>query len=98
MRAAVLHSPGRPLVFEDRQDLQPEGTERVVRVLAAGVCHSDLHMIDGVIGGPLPRGLGHEIAGPLEGGGDVLGCACWSGGTCGDCRGGLEEVCPAAAG
>ena len=97
MRAAVLHSLGRPLVFEDRQDLQPEGTERVVRVLAAGVCHSDLHMIDGVIGGPLPRVLGHEIAGHLEGVGNVLVYPCWSDGTCEYCRRGLEQLCPAAA-
>jgi D-arabinose 1-dehydrogenase-like Zn-dependent alcohol dehydrogenase len=67
MRTAVLHSPGQPLVFEDRQDLRPVGTQRVVRVLAAGMCHSDLHMIDGAIGGPLLRVLGHEIAGQVEG-------------------------------
>ena len=97
MRAAVLHSLGRPLVFEDRQDLQPEGTQRVVRVLAAGVCHSDLHMIDGAIGGPLPRVLGHEIAGHLQGVGNVLVYPCWSDGTCEYCRRGLEQLCPAAA-
>lgn len=97
MRAAVLHSPGQPLVFEDRQDLQPVGTQRVVRVLAAGVCHSDLHMIDGAIGGPLPRVLGHEIAGQVEGTGKVLVYPCWSDGTCAYCRCGLEQLCPAAA-
>ena len=97
MRAAVLHSPGQPLVFEERNDLQPVGSQRVVRVIGAGVCHSDLHMIDGVIGGPLPRVLGHEIAGHLEGVGDVLVYPCWSDGTCGYCRRGLEQLCPAAA-
>jgi len=97
MRAAVLHSLGRPLAFEDRQDLQPVGTQRVVRVLAAGVCRSDLHMIDGAIGGPLPRVLGHEIAGHLEGVGNVLVYPCWSDGTCEYCRRGLEQLCPAAA-
>jgi len=97
MRAAVLHSPGQALVFEDRQDLQPVGTQRVVRVLAAGVCHSDLHMIDGTIGGPLPRVLGHEIAGQVEGTGNVLVYPCWSDGTCAYCRRGLEQLCPAAA-
>ncbi len=73
------------------------GTERVVRVLAAGVCHSDLHMIDGAVGGPLPRVLGHEIAGHLEGVGDVLVYPCWSDGTCDYCQRGLEQLCPAAA-
>lgn len=97
MRAAVLHSPGQPLVFEDRRDLRAVGTQRVVRVLAAGVCHSDLHMIGGVIGGPLPRVLGHEIAGHVEGIGNVLVYPCWSDGTCGYCRRGLEQLCPAAA-
>lgn len=97
MRAAVLHSPGQPLVFEDREDLQPVGCQRVVRVLGAGVCRSDLHMIDGVIGGPLPRVLGHEIAGHVEGVGDVLVYPCWSDGTCGYCRRGREQLCPAAA-
>jgi alcohol dehydrogenase, propanol-preferring len=61
------------------------------------VCHSDLHMIDGVIGGPLPRILGHEIAGHLEGVGDVLVYPGWSDGTCGYCQRGLEQLCPAAA-
>ncbi len=97
MRAAVLRSPGQPLVFEDRQDLRPVGSQRVVRVLAAGVCHSDVHMIDGAIGGPLPRVLGHEIAGQVEGGGNVLVYPCWSDGTCAYCRRGLEQLCPAVA-
>jgi alcohol dehydrogenase, propanol-preferring len=97
MRAAVLHSPGEPLVLEDRRDLQPVGTQRVVRVLAAGVCHSDLHMIDGAIGGPLSRVLGYEIAGHVEGIGEVLVYPCWADGTCEYCRRGLEQLCPAAA-
>ncbi len=97
MRAAVLRSPGEPLVLEDRRDLQPVGAQRVVRVLAAGVCHSDLHMIDGAIGGPLSRVLGHEIAGHVEGIGEVLVYPCWADGTCEYCRRGLEQLCPAAA-
>lgn len=96
MRAAVLHALGQPLVLEERQDLQPEGAQRVVRVLAAGVCHSDLYMIDGAIGGPLPRVLGHEIAGYLDGIGNVLVYPCWSDGTCEYCRRGLQQLCPAA--
>jgi|SRR6266487_2543190 len=93
MRAAVLHSPGQPLVLEERQDLQAEGAQRVLRVLAAGVCHSDLHMIDGAIGGPLPRVLGHEIAGHLQGAGNVLVYPCWSDGTCEYCRAGACSNC-----
>jgi D-arabinose 1-dehydrogenase-like Zn-dependent alcohol dehydrogenase len=97
MRAAVLHHPGRPLVLEDRQELRPQGEQRLLHVLAAGVCGSDLHMLDGRIDGPLPRVLGHEIAGRVDGLGDVLVYPCWSDGTCGYCRRGLEQLCPAAA-
>src|SRR5262249_30688825 len=97
VRAAVLRSPGQPLVFEDRGDLQPVGAQRVVRVLGAGVCNSDLHMMDGEIGGPLPRVLGHEIAGHVAGIGNVLVYPCWSEGACGYCRRGVEQLCPAAA-
>jgi len=47
MRAAVLHGYGSPLVLEERADPEPRGEEVVVRVRGAGVCHTDLHMIDG---------------------------------------------------
>jgi alcohol dehydrogenase, propanol-preferring len=54
-------------------------------------------MADGHIGGPLPRVLGHEIAGHLEGTGNVLVYPSWSDGTCSYCRRGLQQLCPAAA-
>lgn len=96
MRAAVLRAPGQALVLEEREGLRAEGAQRVVRVLGAGVCHSDLHMVDGAIGGPLPRVLGHEVAGRVAGIGDVLVYPCWSDGTCDYCLGGQEQLCAAA--
>ncbi|WP_082469016.1 zinc-binding dehydrogenase [Sciscionella sediminilitoris] len=54
-------------------------------------------MVDGRIGGPLPRVLGHEIAGRLAGIGDVLVYPGWSDGTCEYCLRGLEQLCTAVA-
>jgi S-(hydroxymethyl)glutathione dehydrogenase/alcohol dehydrogenase len=66
IRAAVLHEPGDVRV-EDVQ-LDPPGRGEVrVRLAAAGVCHSDLHLVDGALGdGRWPMVLGHEGAGVVE--------------------------------
>lgn len=73
MRAAVLHaSPvaapfaqSRPLRIETL-DLAPPGRDEVlVRVRAAGLCHSDLSVIDGNRLRPVPMVLGHEAAGEV---------------------------------
>ena len=73
MRAAVLRHTGaqapyadsRPLSIEAVQ-LQPPGRGEVrVRVRAAGLCHSDLSVIDGSRPRPLPMLLGHEAAGEV---------------------------------
>jgi propanol-preferring alcohol dehydrogenase len=98
VNAAVLRRVGVPLRLEDRPLPQPRGEEVLVRVRGAGVCHSDLHMIDGRIPGlPLPRVLGHEIAGVAEGLGAVLVYASWGDGTCRWCRLGEEQLCARAA-
>jgi len=98
VNAAVLRRVGAPLRLEDRPLPQPRGEEVLVRVRGAGVCHSDLHMIDGLIPGlPLPRVLGHEIAGVAEGLGAVLVYASWGDGTCRWCRRGEEQLCARAA-
>ena len=67
IRAAVLREPGRPVVVET-VTLDPPGPgEVLVRVAAAGVCHSDLHLADGRLGeGRWPMVLGHEGAGVVE--------------------------------
>jgi len=98
VNAAVLQRVGVPLRLEDRPPPRPRGEEVLVWVRGAGACHSDLHMIDGLIPGlPLPRVLGHEIAGVAEGLGAVLVYASWGDGTCRWCRRGEEQLCARAA-
>lgn len=67
MKAAVLYEANTPLVIEEL-DLYPLGPGDVlVRVAAAGVCHSDLHHMNGHSSGhPMPVVLGHEGAGIIE--------------------------------
>ena len=66
MKAAVLHEVGQPLVIEDISIDKPGTREVLVRTAAAGVCHSDLHFVDGLYPYRLPVVLGHESAGIVE--------------------------------
>jgi alcohol dehydrogenase len=74
IKAAVLREIGRPapyassrpLVIEDLQLDPPGAGEVLVRVRAAGLCHSDLSVIDGNRPRPMPMVLGHEVAGVVE--------------------------------
>ena len=66
MKAAVLNAPKTPLTIEDLTIDEPIAGEALVRVVAAGVCHSDLHFIEGTYPGRLPMVLGHEVAGVVE--------------------------------
>src|ERR1700742_866275 len=65
-RAAVLHQSGRPLAIEQVSAAAPASTGVVGRVRAAGLCHTDLEVIDGSLRYPLPMILGHEAAGVVE--------------------------------
>jgi len=65
-RAAVLHRSGTPLAIEEVVASDPAPTDVVVRVRAAGLCHTDLEVIDGSLRYPLPMILGHEAAGIVE--------------------------------
>lgn len=73
-RAAVLREMGRPAPYAESKPLQieeieldpPGRSEVLVRVRAAGLCHSDLSVIDGNRPRPLPMVLGHEAAGIVE--------------------------------
>ena len=67
-------TPGAPLIRVDLETPQPQGTEVLVKTVACGVCHSDIHMRDGVFelggGKQLEVGregmvLGHEIFGEV---------------------------------
>ena len=66
MKAAVYYRPNQPLTVEDLELLEPQRNEVMVRIEAAGVCHSDLHFIDGLLPHPAPAVLGHEGAGVVE--------------------------------
>lgn len=115
IRAAVLEATGsappyaesRPLRIE-QLDLDPPGTgELLVRIMAAGICHSDLSVVDGSRPRPLPMALGHEAAGIVEqvGGGvddvhagdHVVLTFVPSCGSCGECSGGRPALCGVAA-
>ena len=64
--AAVLHRPGAALAIE-RISAAPLGRSDVlVRVRAAGLCHTDLEVIEGSLRYPMPILLGHEAAGVVE--------------------------------
>jgi Zn-dependent alcohol dehydrogenase len=66
-RAAVLRQMGSPLTVEELELAPPGPGEVLVRVAAAGVCHSDLHLADGHLGSERqPIVLGHEGAGTVE--------------------------------
>ena len=71
MKAARFYEPHKPLVIEDVPKPKPGYGEVLVRVEAAGVCHTELHFLDGVLDlGVRPITLGHEIAGVVEEVGD----------------------------
>ncbi len=105
MRAMRLHRAGEPLVLEEVPRPQPGAGEVLVRVLACGVCRTDLHVVDGELAEPrLPVIPGHEIVGRVEAlgegvsgfeAGDLVGVP-WLGWTCGDCEhcfAGRENLC-----
>ena len=66
MKAAVLREVNKPMEIEDIEHGDPAPREVLVRTVAAGVCHSDLHFQNGSYPYPLPAVLGHESAGVVE--------------------------------
>lgn len=65
-KAAVLYQPGRPLSIEEVHLQPPQKGEVLVRMKAAGVCHSDLHVMKGDLHMPMPIIPGHEGSGVIE--------------------------------
>src|SRR5262249_61753315 len=63
IKAAVSHGAQKPLTIEQVEIDKPIGREMLVRTVASGVCHSDLHFVDGFYPFPTPAILGHEAAG-----------------------------------
>ena len=66
MKAAVFEKPNQPLTIEDVDIIDPRAGEVLVRTVCSGVCHSDLHFIDGLWQLPSACVLGHEAAGIVE--------------------------------
>ncbi len=67
MQAAVLEQFGQPLVVTDVDLAEPKAGEALVRLVACGVCHTDLYTASGVDpSGYAPTVLGHEGAGVVE--------------------------------
>ena len=92
MRAVVLDAFGAELRFAvDHPD--PDGSDEVIDVTACGVCHSDLHVVDGEIPSPLPLILGHEVTGMHPRLGPVMVYAPWGCRTCELCAEGVEMIC-----
>jgi len=66
MKAAVFREVGRPMEIEEVEISKPGTREVLLRVSAVGLCHSDLHVMEGDLPLPLPAILGHEAAGIVE--------------------------------
>ncbi|HTZ79424.1 MAG TPA: Zn-dependent alcohol dehydrogenase, partial [Stellaceae bacterium] len=105
IKAAVFRKVHAPLTIEAVEIDKPRGREVLVRTVATGVCHSDLHVVDGLGRFPLDRPivLGHEGAGIVEAvGAEVTAVragdhvvACLSGfcGSCEQCLAGHPNLC-----
>lgn len=103
MRAAVLHKYNDPLVVEDVELVRPHEGEILVKVKAAGVCHSDLYVLEGATPVPPPLVPGHEAVAVVEEvGHGVTGLApgdvvvssfIWPCGRCRNCARGMENLC-----
>lgn len=107
MRAAVLRRLGDRLAVEDWPLPEPGPGEILIKVIACGVCHSDVHAVDGDWDPPpnLPLIPGHEVTGRVVGlgpeadgvaVGDLVGVPWmfWSCGVCEWCLVGMETICP----
>ena len=66
MKAAVLYEANTPLKVEDVTLDEPQQNEILVKIVASGVCHSDLHFMKGDMPQPVPFVPGHEGAGIVE--------------------------------
>ncbi|HVA81566.1 MAG TPA: Zn-dependent alcohol dehydrogenase [Candidatus Binataceae bacterium] len=103
MKAAVFHGPKQPLSIEDIEVDKPQAREVLIRTVASGVCHSDLHFVDGLYPHVAPAVLGHEAAGIVEEvgsqvsyvkpGDHVIACLSVFCGACEQCMSGHPNRC-----
>lgn len=109
MKAAIFHGPHQPLTIEEVEIDRPMAHEVLIRTAASGVCHSDLHYVDGHSKLPPPGAppaiLGHEAAGIVEAVGEqvtyvkpgdhVICCTSVFCGQCEKCLTGHPNLCTA---
>src|SRR5262245_21373760 len=103
MKAAILEEIPGELVVDDVQISAPQGQEVLIRTAFAGLCHSDLHFMEGKYPCPLPAVLGHESSGVVEAvgpdvthvqpGDHVITCISGFCGACGYCLSGRPNLC-----
>ena len=103
MRAAIMHAAHQPLTIEEVTVAKPKRREVLVRTAFAGLCHSDLHFMEGLYPTPTPIILGHESAGVVEQVGEdvtylkpgdhVISCLSVFCGTCDQCTTGHPNLC-----
>jgi S-(hydroxymethyl)glutathione dehydrogenase/alcohol dehydrogenase len=103
MKAAVLEQIPSDLVIDEIEIDKPTGREVLVRTAATGVCHSDLHFVEGKYPFMTPCVLGHEAAGVVEAVGDdvthvqpgdhVITCLSLFCGQCEYCLAGRPNLC-----
>jgi S-(hydroxymethyl)glutathione dehydrogenase/alcohol dehydrogenase len=93
MRAVVFRELGRPLEVEDVDLAEPKPREVRVKIVASGLCHSDIHRLHGHLPSALPMVMGHEGAGIVEQVGNAVTAVqpgdhvvVSFGPYCGDCR------------
>jgi Zn-dependent alcohol dehydrogenase len=101
------YTESRPMSLEEVELGAPRPGELLVRIAAAGVCHSDISVVDGSRVRPLPMALGHEAAGVVEQvglgvrdvspGDHVVLTFVPSCGRCAECSSGRPALCTAAA-
>ena len=108
MKAIRLVTPGQSLVAQEVQKPSPGKSDVLIRVKAAGICHSDAHYRAGKLRvHPLPLTLGHEVAGVIESAGSEVDgfrpgdrvCVHYLAtcGSCGYCSDGNEQFCASAS-
>ena len=107
MQAAVLTQQPGPLELEELRVDAPGPGEVLIRTVGAGLCHSDLHFMEGTFRLKVPAVLGHESAGVVEAVGDgvtyvqpgdhVVCCLSIFCGKCRQCLGGAPNRCTNAA-
>jgi S-(hydroxymethyl)glutathione dehydrogenase/alcohol dehydrogenase len=103
MKAAVLTEQPGDLVIEDLTIDKPGRGEVLIQTVGAGLCHSDLHFMEGLFRTPLPMVMGHESAGIVQAvgadvddmkvGDHVVACLSIFCGRCHQCLGGHPNRC-----